>query len=716
MLRNSQHPMNSEERLVKVSRDRPCLSRAKTMLGLGVFAVAVCMPPTVLPAAEASPESSSQPQRCEWIEGTLIPQVVIGVRRLGDVIDGDDAVDFLDVFADSSGGEPVSRVNLFKPFFVTRDGVGVKRVRIQEGYCDTPLGWVASDRLEFLESRYAYVFAQQEQSGTAELHDRSQEAYERHLAQLKNRDDARTAQTVVLRRRAGAGAWLPQTQQDVVPFIELLQQSRDAARNEPDYPDTTPTFRYGFPAENRLLHMGAICGGPVNVDSLKELKKKVAQNAGLEMLFVIDETSSMKPYFEGVADFLDDVEGLAFGKEQPGQVGVAYYSDGPQKADWFRWSQAIAPAGVKGLALIDPGDAGKLAKEIRANEDKLPPDDFSDAPERSLEALLHAINEAGFTKGANKYVAVIGDTGYEAKSDDSDEAERLKAKLLADLGAQINEKDLTVFFVHVGEQLTKAEKLFKADYEAVKKECLILKIPDERVTYLTAEENTLADKLEQARNTAEALRRRRERDIARMESRNQTTEPGPKLLAWLKPQGMTHEQYNESHLQYYVPTRSWLYEPNAKATGEQNPQFTELLFLSAFERQALISLLKHCRERLAKNLPVDGAAAARAFAETLAETTGHAEAVGDVMVCWDEIPEQQQRIGVFLEDKLGMRIKATLPFPPDGYREQDDDPDAENPHGTHEFWRALLRVEHVLEALKDADDETFWFEAASLVP
>ena len=177
MLRNRQHRMNSEERLVKISRDRPCLSRARTMIGLGVFAVAVCMPPTVLPAAEASPESSSQPQRCEWIEGTLIPQVVIGVRRLGDVIDGDDAVDFLDVFAGSSGGEPVSRVNLFKLFFVTREGVGVRRVRIQEGYCDTPLGWVDSDRLEFLESRYAYVFAQQEQSGSTELHDRSQEAY-----------------------------------------------------------------------------------------------------------------------------------------------------------------------------------------------------------------------------------------------------------------------------------------------------------------------------------------------------------------------------------------------------------------------------------------------------------------------------------------------------------------------------------------------------------
>ena len=129
----------------------------------------------------------------------------------------------------------------------------------------------------------------------------------------------------------------------------------------------------------------------------------------------------------------------------------------------------------------------------------------------------------------------------------------------------------------------------------------------------------------------------------------------------------------------------------------------------------MISLLEHCRERLAKNLPVDGAAAARAFAETLAETTGRADAVNDVMVCWDEIPEQQQRIGVFLEDKLGLRIKATLPFPPDGYREQDDDPDAENPHGKREFWWPLFRVEPLLEGLKAAGDETFWFEAASLV-
>ena len=686
-----------------------------------------------LPAAETVSPAVAEPQRCEWIEGTLVPQGVIGVRRLGDAVDGDEAVDFLDVYSEPTGGVRVGRAKLFRPYFVTRGGAGAGRVRIQEGYHDPPIGWVDRDRLEFLESRYAYVFAQPDQPGKAELHDTSKEAYERHLAQLKNEYDAKTAESVILRQRPKAEPWLPVTRQDPVPFIELLGQSLATARDEPDYPDTTPTFQFGFPAENRLLHMGAICGGPVDVESLADLKEKVKEQAGLEMLFVIDETSSMRPYFEGVAAFIEDA-GTVVGRPQGlaaqlVRVGVTYYSDGPRESEWFRWSTALGQ-NQPGLVLMGKGDAAELARDVQTNEDKLPPGDFSDAPERSLEALRRAIETAGFLKGASKYVAIIGDTGYEADPEGAANLAQIdaqrqqdrqrvngvgKQKLIEVIAEAIEQKDLTIFFVHVGNRTTTAQKLFKDDADAVR--AALGEKAKGRVSYITAEEKTLAEELGKARDKAEALRRQRERDIARMESRNQATEPGPKLIDRLAPQKMTFEQYESSHLQYFVPARGWLYHPaDSQSDVERVPQFAELLFLAPAERRALISLLKHCRERLAKNLAVDGSKAVAVFAESLAAETGDPKVVEAVLAQWQAIPESQQRIGVFLEDKLGVRIKATLPFPPDGYREDEAAEASENPHATHEFWRALLRVEKLLDALKAADDKAFWFNAASLVP
>ena len=729
---SDQKPKNSENVSVVLMRSVQRLACATARSGRVIVSTFLCLLSAVVFAADAG-APAAVPQRCEWIEGTLVPQGVIGVRRLGDAVDGDEAVDFLDVYSEPTGGVRVGRAKLFRPYFVTRGGAGAGRVRIQEGYHDPPIGWVDRGRLEFLESRYAYVFAQPDQPGKAELHDTSKEAYERHLAQLKNEYDAKTAESVILRQRPKAEPWLPVTRQDPVPFIELLEQSLATARDEPDYPDTTPTFQFGFPAENRLLHMGAICGGPVNVELLADLKEKVKEQAGLEMLFVIDETSSMRPYFEGVAAFIEDA-GAVVGRPQGlaaqlVRVGVTYYSDGPRESEWFRWSTALGQ-NQPGLVLMGKGDAAELARDVQTNEDKLPPDDFSDAPERSLEALRRAIETAGFSEGASKYVAIIGDTGYEADPEGADNLAQIdaqrkqdrprvnsigKQKLIEAIAEEIERNDLTIFFVHVGDRKTSAQGLFKDDADAVR--AALGEKAKGRVSYITAEEKTLAEELGKARDKAEALRWRRERDIARMESRNQATEPGPKLIDRLGAQKMKLEQYENSHLQYFVPARGWLYQPaESRSDIERVPQFTELLFLAPAERRALISLLKHCRERLAKNLAVDGSKAVAVFAESLAAETGDPEVVEEALAQWQAIPEAQQRIGVFLEDKLGLRIKATLPFPPDGYREDQAEETPENPHATHEFWRALLRVEKLLDALKAADDEAFWFDAASLVP
>ena len=665
---------------------------------------------------DPAPSAVGKDLRCEWIEGTLIPQVVIGVRRLGDAVEYDEAVDFLDVFSSPTGGKRIGRAKLFQPFYVSTGGNGSERVRIQEDYYAKPLGWVDRERLEFLESRYAYVFAEQVELGNAELHDLSKEAYERHLAQLKASDDAKTGETVVLRQRPGAASWLPVTRDDPVPFIERLEQSKETARNEPDYPDTTPTFRYRFPSENRLLHMGAICGGPVDAEELKTLQEKVEEQAGIEMLFLIDETSSMEPYFKGVADFFRGVGNVAIGEQEVPEknvrAGVVFYSDGPlqKEKEWFRWSEALG-RNKKGLQVIEKRGAQKLANEIQDNEDKLPLNDFADAPEKSLEALDLALRQTAFTPGASKYVAVIGDTGYEEKKGGPN-----KAKLISDVARKIAGQDLTVFFVHVGPRKTDAQDLFRQDAEAVKL-ALPIEVRD-RINYITAEQSTLAQKLKNASEEAESLRRRRERDIMRMEARNQATEPGPKLMGRLRPQGMTLEQYESSYLQYFVPVRGWLFNPLDTA-AEAVPQFEEVVFLSPVERKAIIKSLDYCRKQLAKKEPVDASLAVNAFVDVLSQDAGVAQQ--DVLSLWEAIPEEQRDGGVFIEYLLGLRVKATFPFPPDGGDAAPETVNDGTAHKTRKFWQDLFRVEQFEGQLQrmrreDPEGKQFWYQSSELIP
>jgi hypothetical protein len=80
----------------------------------------------------------------------------------------------------------------------------------------------------------------------------------------------------------------------------------------------------------------------------------------------------------------------------------------------------------------------------------------------------------------------------------------------------------------------------------------------------------------------------------------------------------------------------------------------------------------------------------------------------------------------FLEDILGLRVKATLPFPPDSYPEalglegEDEAKAGVDPHETREFWKPLLRVrvlqEGLQEAIRQSAGNAFWYQSQSLVP
>jgi hypothetical protein len=657
--------------------------------------VLIAAGPATVPAAETSAEdAATKPTKpiarrgCEFIDGTLVPRLVMGVRR----VKGPDIGALVVRSGPASDADVVTALPLFRPYYVIARTAGPandRRVLIQDGYSAAePLGWVDERHVEPFRSRYAYTYAPQARDHVADLHDTSQASYERLLGQQNGDAEARK-ELVLIRERVpknGLASWNPLAIDDLVPFIELRQPNDEIER---EYPDTTPTHRFGIRNENRIVHMGAIVGGPKEIPPPDEV-------SGLEMVFVVDETESMKPFFEGVAAFVENV-GKAVA-QQNGQVKLAicYYTDGPAGTR----VTATRLQAVKGEQ-----DAVRLGKDVRNHKEKLPPGDYAFPPERMLEGLRDSIRKAGFTPGARAFVAVVGDTGH----DPADAAS--KAALVREVADLIREHGVHVFFAHVGRRTTEHDKLFEKDAQAVRESVVGLGLPEDRVVYQPVGVATLAKDLGDAEAQAAARRRERLREIQRIESRTPYTEPGPVLLEQLAAAGITLEQFESRHMQFYVPSRGWLFHPISPQDGHaQRPQFRELFFMAPAEQKAVDALFVHLQAKLAAGtMRIDHDQALRTFATALADAAETPDLAQRVQKHWTGITPSKRSIGVFLEDVLGVRLKAALPYPV-------EQPTAQR--ATKEEIQTLgTRIGRLRQQLSpDARSNAFWFEASVLVP
>jgi hypothetical protein len=626
---------------------------------------------------------------CLLLGDTLVPSLAMGVRRIDD-----DDIDVLELRdAPDPGAAVVGEAPLFRPFFVaeSRTGVGGGTWHLlQEAYTSAaPLGWASGRHLHLLQSRYAYTFADIERSDRADLMDVPKESYERLLAQV-NGDADGGADKVVVRESAGAREWRPLTITDTVPFVELLIPSE---RRDRDHPDTTPTFRFGIPVENRLIHMGAVCGGPVDLERLRQLKQTVLVDKELEMLFVVDETVSMLPYNRVVANFIRTAGRLAQGRPIPVKVAVCSYTDGPPDT-------RVTLGEFQ--TVHGPDDVGELAARVATLGNDLPPDSYANPPERMLEGLRDALKNTAFRPGGTPFVAVVGDTGHEP-------ADPGKAKLVTEVADLIKRTGVRAYFMHVGRRREPDELLFQKDFRAVQQAAVGIGVPEDHLVYEPAEANDLERVLEKSRNEVEEERRRLQRQITRMESRTPHTEPGPKLLAALEARGIDRRSFDERHLQLFVPSQGWLFHPSSRETSAAKPQFREVFLLAPAERRAVSRLFADVRDRLSRREQIDGDAVIRAFARELADASGAPSVESRVLTAWEAIPERQRSVGVFFEDVFGLRLKAALPFPPRAY-------DSGRPATEQEITRMLERIGRLGGAFREAGDAAFWFDASRLVP
>lgn len=653
---------------------------------LAACLAAFCHASQSLEAADG--ETRPKTFRCRFVNDTLVPQLAMGVRRL----DGD-RIDVLELRREPRFSAPVAvEEPLFRPFFVVdsrADSDGHPWHLLQDGYAtDTPLGWVPQRHVHLMDSRYGYTFAVRQRDQLADLHDDSKESYERLLAQLQG-NKAGGADTVVVKEVPGAEHWKPLTIDDTVPFVELRIPPADRNR---EYPDTTPTFRFGIPVENRLVHMGAVCGGPRDGEKLRQLKDAVVVD-GMEMLFVVDETVSMGPFNQVVADFIKTAGQLAVGRPVPVRIGVCSYSDGPPGSRTTIGDLRV----VKG-----PDDVRELAAKVAELGETLPDGWYSNPPERMLEGLRDALAKVKFQPGTTVFVAVVGDTGHEPQDPDKENLVREVAKLIAGSSARL-------YFMHVGRRKTAEDKLFQEDSTAVRREAEKLGVPGDRIVYQPAEQNDLKDALERARQEVEEERRRLRWMIARIESRSPYTEPGPKLLKAMESRGLTRGQFDVEQLQYFVPSRGWLFHPTLREQAAATPQFRELFFLTGPERLAVTRLLERILSDLDRGEPIDGNAMITRFAADLAEAAGSTSLAALVQDTWNRLPQDRRSVGVFLEDVFGLRLKAAIPFPATAYAK-------DVAASGEEIERMKERISRLDRSISEGGDAAFWFDASDLTP
>ena len=638
--------------------------------------------------------TAAPPSACMFVGDSLVPQLAMGVRQL----DGDD-IDELRIH-DAPGGKVLATaLPLFRPYFVAEtrtDSAKEEWHLLQDGYtAESPLGWARSTHVHLFQSRYAYTFARHGREHRADLHDDSKESYERLLAQAGGSIGG-GEETVVIKEREGAESWNPVAIDAVVPFVELRipREKRDRK-----HPDTTPTFQFGIPLENRLVHMGAVCGGPVDRALVEKRRQMAAEEKGLEMVFVIDDTVSMAPFNQIVARFIRDAGEVA--KERPTAVRIAVcsYRDGP--ADAQDPSERRVTLG-EFREVKESADVQSLANDVEKLGHFLPAGQFANPPERMLEGLRDTLANLGFERGATLFVTVLGDTGHEP-------GDKTKKTLVADIARKIEDTGASVFFVHVGRRRTPDEMLFKEDSAAVAEAVKRLGGNEGLVKYQEAGTNNLKETLQAASDATELRRTQLRRVIERMESRTPYTAPGPKLLKAMATRGLDRKVYDERYLQYFVPSRGWLFHPTSKDAATALPQLRELFLLAAPEQEPVNRMFHGLRDRFARGEQINGTAVLTAFANDLEAASKHPRVGERVRAAWNRLPAESRSVGVFLEDVFGLRVKAALPFPPVAYEK-------DQPATAGEIGRITERIDGLSRAFKSRADEAFWFDASSLVP
>jgi hypothetical protein len=394
------------------------------------------------------------------------------------------------------------------------------------------------------------------------------------------------------------------------------------------------------------------------VDRAAIARKKASadERAGIAMMFVIDETRSMKDFFGGVAKFID--QNLDLGENAVNvRVAVSWYSDTEKRGDTpyvVQPLQAINGPGVSAAAT--QAAKQRIVDSVGGHEPRIIGGLGAQPEELIYPGLVAAIEAAGFEQGENAMVFVIGDAADRHELEQDPSLRKAFFAQQAKLTELIKKHALQVAFVQVGEAtlvgtgFTEQASRFRKSLKPELQSAVIVQGPGSAPLQNRIAE--LQSQMDRRRTTLLA-------EVAEMETRHRFSAPGPALEQEFPARQLDRERFDRSHLQLFVPAWGWLYHPQR---AEALPQLREFVFLARSESEALVPALAKAAEGLAADGRVDVEAARALLSETLRRQSGHGGVAIAIDAAWQSLPKDDRTLGRFLEQGMGLRVRNPLLF------------------------------------------------------
>jgi hypothetical protein len=622
-------------------------------------------------------DGASPPRECLFLPGTCVPRLAIGVRRVQDPdhVRGELSLGLR--LQPAASVAPTIHRPLYKPLYVYaehRAGDGTEWYLLGTDYAVSEaatlkgaLGWADGRELHMLTSRYAYHF-----KDPVELYQNDADAYAA-LESQSQRPPQRRPDLALVSERLQETHWDPPASDAIPPFVELRPE------RGPRLTDTTLTFP--LVADNRLIHLGAIVGGPVDKDLLAQKDKQAKEKAGVEVLFVIDDTRSMEKFFPEVADFIG--ANLKGGDATALKVAVSWYNDREDDTKPIPLPYSVSP-----LQVVN--DPTPVVDAVRKHLSKTIKGDGAQQRELLCEGLLAAIEGADFTPGAHAMVFVIGDFG-----DRSEEKTRLG--LIDKIGAGMAARQLQAAFIQVGD--VGQDKSFVDHAKEIGDR--VVQGGGPAVKIATSDDKNLQKTIEKLQDEMDARRRRLEREIEDIRSRNPYSQPGAVMERRFKEAKIERRDFDERHMQFFAPACGWLYHP---LNPDGDPQLRELVFISRPEATALVAMLAAVKNQVERQGTIDAAAAVDVLAKQLSR---HPRAADAVRACWGAMPEADRTVGAFLRDAMGLRVRNPALYQRQGFKPLP---------ATRKVGDMLERSKNWLAKEKGPGPERVWYDSWLVLP
>lgn len=274
------------------------------------------------------------------------------------------------------------------------------------------LGWVPKSRVCRWFTREAFDFHESRRPAPAEVYLKPNDAYDAWTGH------SRKVRPIFRERPPADGKPLRPLPADQMRFLLLPWPDATAE-------DRAARARYeklpgGDGREPVPLHHVGMYGGfrssvtdeeVMSSDEVERLKRKLSQlkdeATRVQVLFVIDDTASMVPYFKPVADVFGEVLKQLRSDRRVVDAAVTYYNDVTSRGtDPYA---AVKSSPLRDFRTHGPAVAAELARHAAA--------DGGDPPEQVLRGLRKGIVDAEFAQKARKLVFLLGDMGHNTTFD-----------------------------------------------------------------------------------------------------------------------------------------------------------------------------------------------------------------------------------------------------------------------------------------------------------